>query len=237
MIVLKPLKLFLSALIFISAAVLLYLMTHLCIPLFTEATGIEPIVFWFACGGLGVFTPLIIAGVIMLRAERYRLTKETFKERLRFKRMTACDWKYSLVALVVIGILTGAIMLLMQTLIPGFNHTPSFMEFEPLSSGRYWILGLWLPYWLLNIGGEEFFWRGVLFPRQQAAWGKYTWLLHGTGWMIFHLAFGWQLMVMLLPLLYIEPYVVQKTQNSWTGVFLHGIINGPSFVAIALGAL
>ena len=34
---------------------------------------------------------------------------------------------------------------------------------------------------LSHIGGEEFFWRGVLFPRQQAAWGRYTWLLHGTG--------------------------------------------------------
>ncbi len=222
---------------FISAAALLYLMMHLCIPLLAETAGIESIVFWFVCGGLGVFTPLIIAGVIMLRCEGYRLNKETFKGRLRFRNMTAHDWKYSLMALIVIGILTGAIMLLMQVLVPSFNHTPSFMEFEPLSSGRYWILLLWFPYWLLNIGGEEFFWRGVLFPRQEAAWGKYTWLLHGTGWMIFHIAFGWHLMVMLLPLLYIESYVVQKTQNSWTGVFLHGIINGPSFVAIALGAL
>ena len=42
---------------------------------------------------------------------------------------------------------------------------------------------------------------------------------------------------MLLPLLYIEPYVVQKTQNTWTGVFLHGVINGPSFIAIALGII
>lgn len=54
MIILKPLKQLPSALIFISAAALLYLMTHLCIPLFAEATGIEPIVFWFACGGLVV---------------------------------------------------------------------------------------------------------------------------------------------------------------------------------------
>ena len=237
MIALKPLKLFPSALIFISAAVLLCLMTHLCIPFFSEVTGIEPIVFWFACGGLGVFTPLIVVGVIMLRHEGYRFTKKTFKERLRFRRMTSRDWKYSLVAFVAIGVLTGAIMGLMQTFVPDFNHTPSFMELEPLSSGRYWILLLWFPFWLLNIGGEEFFWRGVLFPCQELVWGKYTWLLHGTGWTIFHLAFGWQLLVMLLPLLYIESYVVQKTQNSWTGVFLHGVVNGPSFVAIALGIL
>ncbi|MCS3070301.1 CPBP family intramembrane metalloprotease [Bacteroides thetaiotaomicron] len=118
-----------------------------------------------------------------------------------------------------------------------FNHTPSFMTLDPLSPGRYWLLLAWFPYWLLNIGGEEFFWRGVLLPRQEKTFEDKTWILHGTGWAIFHIAFGWQLLVMLLPLLYIEPYVVQKTQNTWTGVFLHGVINGPSFIAIALGII
>ncbi|MEG2478984.1 MAG: CPBP family intramembrane glutamic endopeptidase [Mucinivorans sp.] len=233
----RPLKLIPSAMIFISAAVLLWIMTHLCIPFLTEVTGLEPILFWFICGGLGVFTPLIIAGVLMLRKEGYKFTKETFAERLRFRPMTRRDWRYSLVALVVIGLLTCGIMVAMQTLIPNSNHTPSFMTLEPLSSGRYWILLAWLPYWLLNIGGEEFFWRGVLLPRQEIAFGNKAWILHGTGWAIFHLALGWQLLVMLLPLLYIESYVVQKTQNSWTGVLLHGVINGPSFIAIALGII
>lgn len=233
----KPLKLLPSAIIFVSTSILLWIMTHLCIPFLSDITGLEPIVFWFICGGLGVFTPLIIAGVTMLRKEGYKFTSETFVRRLRFRTMTRRDWSYSLVALVVIGILTVGIMFIMQNLIPNFNHTPPFMTLEPLSSGRYWLLVVWLPYWLLNIGGEEFFWRGVLLPRQEVAFGKKTWILHGTGWAIFHLAFGWQLLVMLLPLLYIESYVVQKTQNTWTGVFLHGVINGPSFIAIALGVM
>ena len=33
------------------------------------------------------------------------------------------------------------------------------------------------------------------------------------------------------------PYVVQKTKNSWTGVVIHGVINGPSFIAIAFGVM
>lgn len=233
----KPLKLLPSTMIFISAAVLLWIMTHLCIPFLSEITGLEPILFWFICGGFGVFIPLIIAGAIMLRKEGCKFTKDTFVERLRFKPMTCRDWSYSLIVLVVIGLLTGGIMVTMQTLIPDFSHTPSFMSLEPLSSGRYWLLLVWLPYWLLNIGGEEFFWRGVLLPRQEIAFGNKAWVLHGTCWAIFHLAFGWQLLMMLLPLLYIESYVVQKTQNTWTGVFLHGVINGPSFIAIALGVI
>ncbi|MCE8895375.1 CPBP family intramembrane metalloprotease [Parabacteroides distasonis] len=216
---------------------LLGVMTHLCIPFLAKVTGLESIIFWFVCGGLGVFTPLIIAGVMMLRKEGCKFTKETFVERLRFRPMTRRDWRYSLLALVAIGLLTSGIMIAMQVLFSDFNHTPSFMTLDPLSPRRYWLLLAWLPYWLLNIGGEEFFWRGVLLPRQEKTFEDKTWILHGTGWAIFHIAFGWQLLVMLLPLLYIEPYVVQKTQNTWTGVFLHGVINGPSFIAIALGII
>lgn len=65
----KPLRLMPSTLIFVSAAMLLGVMTHLCIPFLSEVTGLESIIFWFICGGLGVFTPLIIVGVMMLRKE------------------------------------------------------------------------------------------------------------------------------------------------------------------------
>ncbi|WP_418808554.1 hypothetical protein [Parabacteroides goldsteinii] len=62
--------------------------------------------------------------------------------------MTRRDWRYSLLALVVIGLLTSGIMIAMQVLFSDFNHTPSFMTLDPLSPGRYWLLLAWLPYWL-----------------------------------------------------------------------------------------
>ena len=136
----KPLRLMPSTLIFVSAAMLLGVMTHLCIPFFSEVTGLESIIFWYICGGLGVFTPLIIAGVMMLRKEGGKFTKETFAERLRFRPMTRRDWRYSLLALVVIGLLTSGIMIAMQVLFSDFNHTPSFMTLDPLSPERYWLL-------------------------------------------------------------------------------------------------
>jgi membrane protease YdiL (CAAX protease family) len=85
--------------------------------------------------------------------------------------------------------------------------------------------------------GEEFLWRGVMLPRQEAAHGKYAWLFHGLGWGLFHIAFGWQLLIMLLPLIFIQTYIVQRTQNSWVGVIMHGGLNGPSFIAISLGLI
>lgn len=112
----KPLRLIPSTLIFVSAALLLGVMPHLCIPFLLDVTGLESIIFWFICGGFGVFTPLIIAGMMMLRKEGGKFTKETFVERLRFRPMTRRDWRYSLMALVVIGLLTGGIMIAMQIL-------------------------------------------------------------------------------------------------------------------------
>ena len=142
----KPWRLMPSTLIFVSAAMLMGVITHLCIPFLSEVAGLESIIFWFICGGLGVFTPLIIAGVMMLRKEGGKFTKETFVERLRFRPMTRRDWRYSLLALVVIGLLTSGIMIAMQVLFSDFNHTPSFMTLDPLSPGRYWLLLAWLPY-------------------------------------------------------------------------------------------
>ena len=74
-------------------------------------------------------------------------------------------------------------------------------------------------------------------PRQELVFGRNTWIFHGIGWGLFHIAFGWQLLITLIPLIFIQSYIVQKTKNSWVGVIMHGSINGPSFIAIALGLI
>jgi membrane protease YdiL (CAAX protease family) len=139
--------------------------------------------------------------------------------------------------LVIVGILSGIMMKLLELIIGKFDHSPAFMSFDPLTEGRYWLLLVWLPYWILNIMGEEFLWRGVILPRQEIAFGKYTWVIHGFGWGLFHVAFGWQLLIPLIPLIFIQSFIVQKTKNSWVGVIMHGGLNGPSFIAICFGLI
>jgi membrane protease YdiL (CAAX protease family) len=221
--------------IYLLAALLMAGMTRWLIPYLSRITGQEPVLFWFIVAGAGIFTPLILLGLWILRKEGYSLSKQAWKERLRFRALTWHDLGWTLLGLLLVGIFSALIMKGMEMLIGKFDHSPSFMSFEPLSKGRYWLLLVWLPYWILNIMGEEFLWRGVMLPRQELAFGKYAWLIHGTGWGIFHLAFGWQLLITLIPLLYIQSYMVQKTKNSWVGVLMHGGLNGPSFLAICFG--
>lgn len=223
--------------IYIPAALLMYCLTKYLIPFLSNRTGQETILFWFIVGGLGIFTPLIVTGLLILRKEGFKISGKTWVERLRFRKITKSDLLWSLGGLIMVGILSGLIMKGLALLIGQFDHSPAFMSFEPLSKGRYWLLLVWFPYWILNIMGEEFLWRGVMLPRQELAFGKYTWLIHGLGWGIFHIAFGWQLLLTLLPLIFIQSYIVQHTKNSWTGVLMHGALNGPSFVAICFGLI
>ena len=232
---LKKLGLVGSFSIYLPATILLYVLTKYLIPYLSEVTGRETVLFWFIVAGLGVFTPLIITGIIILRSEGYGCSIKTITERLRFRKLTKRDIIWTVGGIVAVGIFSGLAMKGLEFAIGKFDHSPPFMSFEPLNYGRYWLLAVWAPYWILNILGEEFLWRGVMFPRQELVFGKYTWLVHGIGWGLFHIAFGWHLLVTLLPIIFIQSYVVQKTKNSWTGVLIHGGLNGPRFIAICFG--
>ncbi len=223
--------------VYIPAAILMYCMTKFLIPYLSKETAQETILFWFIVAGLGIFAPLIITGILMLKSEGYTLSKTTWIQRLRFRKITRNDLIWSIAGLVLVGVLSGLIMKGMELVIGNFDHSPSFMSFEPLTKGRYWLLIIWAPYWILNILGEEFLWRGVMLPRQEVAFGKHAWVIHGFGWGLFHVAFGWQLIITLIPLIFIQSYIVQRTKNSWIGVIMHGGLNGPSFIAICFGII
>jgi len=233
----KGLGLLPSFLIFGIASIVLYLESQFFIPFLSKQTGLEPVIFWFIVAGLGLFFPFFVLSYIILKSEELKIGKVTWKNRLRFKKMNKEDWLWSLGSIFIIGISSLVIIKILEGLIGKVESNPSFMYFEPLTPDRYWLLLLWFPYWVLNIMGEEILWRGVILPKQELVFRKNAWLIHGVGWGIFHIAFGWQLLVTFLPILFIQSYVVQRRKNSWIGVVIHGIINGPSFIAISFGLL
>jgi membrane protease YdiL (CAAX protease family) len=223
--------------IFGIASIALVLETQLLIPFLSKRTGLEPIIFWFIVAGLGIFLPLLVVAYFILISEGAKIGRDTWENRLRFKKMNKADWLWSVGSIIMIGILSFAIIKLLEVLIGKVENHPSFMYFEPLTRDRYWILLIWFPYWLLNIIGEEILWRGVILPRQELVFKKNAWLIHGVFWGVFHIAFGWQLLLTLMPILFIQPYVVQRHKNSWIGVVIHAAINGPSFIAISFGLI
>lgn len=223
-----------SLAIFAAFGVLLLAATRFAIPLFSEVNSTDPLVAWFAAAGIGVFVPMLIAAFVIVHREAQLTPEGLWRTRLRFRPMTAADWAWGAGALVVIAAASIALQRMFEPFLGDALIHPPFMTFEPLAGARLWLLALWIPFWVLNVLGEEILWRGVLLPRQEVALGRCAWIANAVGWLVFHLAFGWQV-ILLLPILCVLPYIVQRRRNSWLGVIIHAAINGPAFVVLTLG--
>ena len=134
-------------------------------------------------------------------------------------------------------VLMGVIATIAGALCPSFHTTPSFLEVQPLGPGEYHILLAWLPFFFFNIVGEELWWRGYIQPRHEAAFGGLAWVVQALFWTLFHVSFGWSIMLMVTPVLVIVPLVVQQRKNTWPGILIHGAVNGLGFLAVTLGFL
>ncbi|HSJ58413.1 MAG TPA: CPBP family intramembrane glutamic endopeptidase [Anaerolineae bacterium] len=88
---------------------------------------------------------------------------------------------------------------------------------------------------VLNILGEEIFWRGMIFPRQELTYGKRTFLVHGTIWALSHAFQYWLIPPILLSSLALA-YVFQRSKNTWIGILGHAFNNGlPLAIIILVG--
>ncbi len=237
----KPLSVGGSALLFGIPAVYFQAVTKYLIPYFRDGLHLHPAMSWF-CGALIVFVPLFTLALMLVKREGYKLSRQELFTRLRIRRVTSSDMKWVFVALLVIFSLTGAIIYAFDLAAAWFNlppleMSPDFTKFSPLAGNERWLLLVWLIMFFFNIVGEEILWRGYILPRQEKEHGRYAWMFNSMFWVLFHICFGVNLMIVLLPCLLVVPYVVYRTGNTMNGILIHGIYNGPLFVMVALGVI
>ena len=230
-----PMGLGSSTAIFGTGAVLLLLTIRVVIPALRRDTQAEPVLLWFAAASVCLFAPLLFVAAWLLHRESRAVGSPRWIERLRLGPMVRQDWRWTFGGLGAVGLLSAGLVAALRALRSDDGLHPPFMTVEPLTPGRYWLLAAWLPFYFLNILGEEFLWRGVVLPRQEAAFGSRAWLANGTGWLLFHIAFPWQVLVALAPTTLVLPYIVQRRRNTWIGVLIHAALNGPAFLALAFG--
>ena len=249
----KPMKLGLSLVYFSIPALIFIAGFWLIMPWFSRL-GILPFYAYL----LGLDIPLIlllIASLVWFKAEGRELTWQNLRERFRLKRMDGKAWLWSLGALIVGSVIGyGAVSqlsswLIAQGLLPVPASIPAFMSpstapntFSIYDAATGGLRGNWLPAialtfsLVLNILGEEFWWRGVVLPRQELAFGKWTWLLHGTLWACFHI-FKWWDVLYLLPVTLSLAFVCSKLKNTTPGIVIHSITNGISLIPVVLGII
>jgi len=103
--------------------------------------------------------------------------------------------------------------------------------------GAWWLLGAWFLFYLVNVVGEEFWWRGMLLPRQELAHGPRAWAVHGTLWAGFHLGFFPTDFIVLLPAALAYGWVCQRCKSTVPGLVAHGVLNGLAAIRIVAGIL
>ncbi|MDI6846470.1 MAG: CPBP family intramembrane metalloprotease, partial [Candidatus Saccharicenans sp.] len=214
-----------------------FLLLFTLLPFLKYNFAINPALYWFITGYF-LFIPLFLFAILMARKEGNNSFSQILQA-LSIKPFTKKDWQYSIIGLLLVFVLSGLIfagsfLLNRYYGTSPLTPTPWFMEIHPFRGQDKLLLLVWLPMFFFNIVGEEMLWRGYIQARLQT---KYAWFLCSILWMMFHLPFGFDLLIMLIPILIIIPYVFDKTKNSLKGIFIHGLYNGPVFVLVALGLI
>jgi membrane protease YdiL (CAAX protease family) len=247
---LKPLPLPSAILYFGIPALVLVFCVYYLIPYFMGQGYTE-----FISYGLALLIPLLFmlaASLIALRIEGYPINWETIKQRFRLRKMNKTDWIWTGISLVIMLIGAGIFGVLGQLLVTnGVIPLPSkiptalldptvdpsnlmnvFLNaLGPNVKGNWGLVLFTLILLFFNIVGEEFWWRGLILPRQELTHGRNTWLIHGTLWALFH-AFKYWSVIGLLPVCLTLSYVAQRRQNTWPGIITHFIVNGLSLLPI-----
>jgi membrane protease YdiL (CAAX protease family) len=206
--------------------------------------------FLFTSGPMAI---MFLASFAAYRLEGHTLSWSRIKVRFRLKPIKGKDWLWTVGLILVYN---GGYFLFLPTA----KWLASFPLFEPQAfipavvdprvmeagipvellgvplSGNWWVLAVYLLVLFFNIYGEEFWWRGYILPRQELALGKWTWVVHGLLWCLFHIFWPWNL-IALLPSTLSLSFVACKLKNTTPGIYAHWIQNGTGLVMITLGVL
>lgn len=209
---LKPLALWKSLLLVLVPAVTAFLELHYLVPQWLAGTG-QPFLIGYLVWWMGWMGLVFIASLAAYKLEGNPLAWRAFASRYRLRAMTGRDWLWTAGLLVVqaLGFLALGFVGKWLAAIPALSMPASFPpelipggtselvpgEFMGMAlRGQWWIAALYFLGWVLNIFGEEFWWRGFMLPRQELTHGRWTWLIHGILWTANHLFQKWSLPVL-----------------------------------------
>ena len=202
-------------------------------------------------------TPLALlmgAAIVFYRRDGYVWTRQAFAERFRLRRMGWKAWLLTACVFILGYLGTGALQpisgvlatiplfappaFLPVYLTPAYAPSLSLSHFMGVSLYGNWAFLLSYVFLLfMNIVGEELWWRGYILPRQELVHGKWTWLLHGVLWTLFHVPiYPWNI-ITLLPTCLSISFVAQRLKNTWPGMVMHFIGNGLILIPILFGIL
>jgi len=185
---------------------------------------------------------LFVLAMIIVRREEGDLRWATVKRRLRLG--TPRDPKTGethrrlwlwvipfLVATVVWELaLTSYVDGLWVSVFPFFAEPPGFSMAAVFESqgvldrlvGAWWFFALFVVQAIFNtILGEEFLFRGVLLPKMQGVFGRWSWAANGVLFGFYHVHQPWGIVGSVISGVFLYAFPTWRFRSTWMGIVVH----------------
>ena len=171
---------------------------------------------------------LIIAAYIGIAREDNAVSWAVIFSRWRIKPMTGQDGNWMTVGLIVTFLLQVGVTVLFNPIIDQFMANMGWIRSSnagyDLDRTSILSISLLTISLIFNIVGEELWWRGYIFPRQELQHGQWAWLIHGTMWALFHISRPWEIPGKLI-VAQVIPFIVQRRKNTSISLLMHMLMN------------
>jgi len=200
---------------------------------------------------------LFILSMIIVRQEEGDLRWATVKRRLRFN--TPRDpktgetrrrlWLWVILFLIATVVwelaLTSYVDGLWVSIFPFFAEPPGYSMAAVFESqeilnrlvGAWWFLALFVVQAIFNtILGEEFLFRGVLLPKMEGVFGKWSWVANGVLFGFYHVHQPWGIVGSVISGVFLYAFPSWRFRSTWMGIIVHSA-QSVYFVFLILGVV
>ena len=104
-------------------------------------------------------------------------------------------------------------------------------------TGAWWFLGLFVVNAIFNtILGEELLFRGVLLPRMEGVFGRWSWLANGVLFGTYHIHQPWSILANAISGAFLVALPSWRFRSTWMGIIVHSM-QSLYFVVLILGVV
>jgi membrane protease YdiL (CAAX protease family) len=211
-------------------------LVYVITPMLLRPDGTLPIWGEHLINLLGHGAELAVA-LIILRREGYRLTPRALRERINW-RFPDKLWKWGAAAGAFVAAIAAVILLLpLETQIAIALPPPDWMPDHPLKGFQeqspdmtvvgnvlfflfeFVVMGL-----MMNILGEELYYRAALQPKMRGVFGRWDWVANGVGFGLKH-AYVWWRVVYLVPVGLSLAFIFGPVGSLPLAIFFHWLGN------------
>jgi membrane protease YdiL (CAAX protease family) len=122
---------------------------------------------------------------------------------------------------------------------PGYSLGAVFQSQETLDRlvGAWWFFGLFVVNAVFNtILGEEFLFRGVLLPKMEGVFGRWSWVANGVLFGFYHFHQPWGIVGAVISGVFLVAFSTWRFRSTWMGVIVHSV-QSVYFAFLVLGVV